>query len=382
MKMTRWISSLAGLLAMTVAACSSTSSSEIDNSNAGGPESDAAVDDEKCGPSTCEPLPDAAGIFPDAGIEPCADPMPRTFEIIARANELGEGLSFVTLRDRLVVAEDTAGTPYVFAFPETLQGGLPPMTPVPFDPPPPEGMRVRAIVGSIEKGLAILCDDGRCVVHRTEKEGEDVVFRPLTVSLPNDGRGIEGAFLLGDYDFCVFGDGLHCVREGEAETLADGAPGKLLAVSRNGEWLVGEKGRAIYLRGQTEPTTKSTSTCAREVTTGLDVDLYAVDEVTDELALAVGANGHVVALTPCGATASQNADIDYSDIVIGLSGLDAYVTHTGQRVKRSDHGFCIEGLPSEIPSKYFVVRCNASTNVWILQADALWGETRCVGGPP
>jgi len=379
MKTTRWIPSLA-LLVTTVTACSSTSSDDIDDKDGGvvggaaAHAFDAGDEGETCGRERCEELPGDDRLCPYVIEGQCESELFRSFELIVTASDLGEGLRFVTLRDRLVMAEDESGRPFVFAFdrfPE--EPPLSTLRPLPFDPPPPEGMRAKAVSGSGQSGVAILCDEAGCIVHRAEEEGENVVLR--RVSTPSDGRRIEGAFTSYRYELCVYGEGLHCLREGQWETLDDGSKGKILAAGRRGQWLVGEKGRALYFDIDGE---SGTGGCVREVETGIDVDLFAVEG--DSIAWAVGAEGHAVALSPCEARACRIDESDFRNVVVGDSGLQAYLTSDGERVRWTRYGFCSDDLPNA--SSYAVARCGSAMNVWALTPDEIRGEVRCMGTGP
>lgn len=378
MKTSRWFSLFAGLF--VIAACSSTGNDAIENTDGGvangdaadaSNTSDGAHEGGQCAEASCEPLPDVARYCPHAVEGECEEsPISRSYELIAKAGDLGEGMHFLTLRDDLVLAQDANGTPFVYALPSRIESEELPVTlrSLAFDPPPPAGMRGKAVAGSASRGVAVLCDGASCVVYRAENEGDDVVFRPMTTPVPNDGRGIEGAFTPDRYDFCVYGEGLHCLRENRWETLDDGSRGKLLAVNARGAWLVGEKGRALFIDHEGE------DSCVREIGTGLDADLYAVEG--GWTAWAVGADGNVVLLSLCEAKACRIEERDFVGLAAGSSGFSFLLTKEGERLDWSPFGFCKEKLPSA--ARYVIRHCGVANNVWALTPDEIRGELRCV----
>lgn len=382
---TRLISFLPLAFAITGLACSDASSAAVEQHDGNElPDADASTvdsstdDEDAWCDLPCDPLPDNERFCPSATVGECSAGFPYSFEVIARSSELGEGIRFVTLQDRLLLAETESGEPVVYAIPNGLFASQPrPMERIPFDPPPPEDMRGRFVAGS----FAILCNAESCHAYKAEGEVNHPVFRPWPTPLPNDGRGIMGAFVRYDYELCVFGDGLHCAHEGEFENIADGAGGKFLAASPSfGNWLVGERGRAIRWSSTTDWDTKVRRVCVREIETGIDVNLYAVSE-DGYGALALGDDGHVIALSPCEARVCKVEGREFSSVSVNAYGIRRFIDDASSELVESDfEGYCTRPLP--IAPSYFFAPCVAYDNVWALSPDEIVGERRCLGPPP
>lgn len=330
---------------------------------------------------SCHDAPEVAqaghAFCPGASCGECDIERP-PLDLIASANDFGEGVRFVAMKHELVLAESKDGAPVLYRFDYQHAEPQVRLAPIRFDPAPKATMRVRAMAGSADSymGHAVLCDEASCTLYGfAQEDGNEWVAKPSSVSLPLDATGIEGAFIrFAEKDaFCIFGDGIHCRKDdGAFETIATGDGGKLLAVDHRGDWLVGENGRIVRLHDY-KPI---------EPYRGLSARLHTVASTHDGAsAWAAGEGGIFVALGERGPRLCRAPSYDILAVTAHGNGLMAWIERSGTWLEGpvgAGKRWCSWTPPIENVLSVDVFGCGIVRNRRLLSADEVRGEMLCL----